>query len=74
MEELDNLRKIVKTCPICGRTLNEFNADKKFKFTQFTIDHDHTTNQFRGLICQGCNRYLGWYDKHKEKIDEYLNK
>lgn len=37
------------TCPIC---------EQKFTETPH-IDHDHTTNEIRGLLCSNCNRGLG---------------
>lgn len=39
------------TCAICNRecTLNK----------RLSIDHDHTTNQIRGLLCDPCNTGLG---------------
>ena len=46
-------------CPICNGT------DKKM-----VLDHNHTTNEFRGWICNDCNNALG---KFKDSI-EILNK
>lgn len=49
-------------CDIChldrGRTLH--------------IDHCHKTGVNRGLLCNSCNRALGWYDHHWEAVDKYL--
>ena len=30
--------------------------------------------KFRGLLCSVCNRQLGWYEKYKNEIEDYLNK
>lgn len=37
-------------CPICGNALD---------IKQAVIDHDHTTNRVRGLLCVNCNTGLG---------------
>jgi len=39
-------------CAICGRHETELN-------TRLDIDHDHKTNEFRGLLCSGCNLGIG---------------
>jgi len=40
-------------CAICGKHQNEF---KKALY----IDHNHTTNEIRGLLCYSCNSMLGF--------------
>ena len=42
-------------CAIC-KTTNP-GAGKKY----FSIDHCHTTNQIRGILCHGCNAGLGMF-------------
>lgn len=65
-----------KRCEICGRTIEETtqNPNNRFKAKRLCVDHDHTTNKFRGVLCQRCNRQLGWYESCKDAIDAYLNK
>lgn len=73
--ELLEYRKVVTACEICGRTVDE--ATKwvsKYRPKSLTIDHDHNTRTFRGLLCQSCNRQLGWFEKNYDKVVNYLNK
>ena len=62
--ELSNL--IVRyngVCPICGREENLY------------VDHDHETNEVRGMLCNGCNRNLGWVDSvGLTAVIDYLRK
>lgn len=39
-------------CAICG--IDAISYTKRF-----SVDHDHETNEIRGLLCQGCNTILG---------------
>lgn len=60
-------------CEICGRSVSEVTKySGKNAAKQLCIDHDHKTNKFRGLLCQSCNRQLGWYEKYQDSINTYL--
>ena len=62
-------------CEICGKSIEESkNPNSKNIAKRLCIDHDHKTNCFRGVLCQSCNRQLGWYEKHSEAIDSYLER
>lgn len=52
-------------CVICGRHQSVIKR-------RLYVDHDHTTQVVRGLLCRQCNVLLGWYENHKEIIDLYL--
>jgi len=53
------------TCLICGKPNKNGH--------RLCVDHDHTTNKTRGLLCIVCNRNLGWYEKYKDVINKYLS-
>lgn len=74
-EELEKYKASVKCCEICGRTIEEtVKYESKFKPKSLCVDHNHETKQFRGLLCQLCNRQLGWYEKYSSEIHKYLTK
>lgn len=52
-------------CRICKRNgpLNGRSLD---------VDHDHKTGRVRGLLCPNCNSHLGWYERHKDVIDDHI--
>lgn len=60
--ELERYRQSHTVCEICGKS------------SSLCIDHDHSTGDFRGLLCSVCNRQLGWYENNKNNIEKYLSK
>lgn len=73
--ELEKYRVEHPVCEICGRSAEEATkTTSKFGPHSLCIDHKHSNNKFRGLLCSVCNRQLGWYEKNKEAIEKYLNK
>lgn len=76
--ELKAYRSVTNTCEICKKRLPTTQVDDPeavylpVSVTNFHADHDHKTKRFRGLLCPGCNRSLGWYEKHKDEIPTYL--
>jgi hypothetical protein len=58
------------SCAICGSLANE---NKK----RLSVDHNHETNQIRGLLCTYCNVGLGYFKDDTQlmaRAIEYLDK
>jgi hypothetical protein len=58
------------SCAICGIKAQEFNKE-------LGVDHNHQTNQIRGLLCTYCNVGLGYFKDDKALLAvaiEYLSK
>ena len=49
------LKKQNGVCAICG------NPETSPRYKRLTIDHNHITGEFRGLLCHVCNRGLGLF-------------
>ena len=58
------LKKQNGKCAICGKSHN----NKR----RFCIDHCHKTNKIRGLLCNGCNTGVGFYELYKQQYEKYL--
>jgi len=44
--------------------------------SKLVIDHNHKTGKIRGLICERCNRFVGYIENHPTlipKIKKYLS-
>ena len=65
------LEKQKGCCELCGVTENKgWNG----KVQHFVVDHDHTTNQVRGLLCHNCNKNVGVIELWHKQIMAYLKK
>ena len=71
-KQLKEYREIHNKCEICGKDIRDIQKENNH-FKGLCIDHNHTTHQFRGLLCMTCNRALGWFEKNESNILEYLN-
>lgn len=71
VEDYDRmLKKQDNKCAICG-------TDKPAGKGKLYIDHNHTTNQVRDLLCIHCNNLIGHCFESKERLQlaiEYLTK
>lgn len=57
-------------CAICGRPAEACRQ-------RLHIDHDHSTLEVRGLLCENCNRGLGLFNDNPEALRnaaEYLGR
>ncbi len=62
-------------CAICGG--KESHVHKSGKLKDLSVDHCHTTNAVRGLLCSNCNRGIGYLNDSIERVDRaaaYLRK
>lgn len=56
-------------CAICGRSETSHSSG------YLSVDHNHDTNEVRGLLCHGCNVGIGYFYENPEtlrKAIEYL--
>lgn len=52
-------------CAICGIHYTKLKKG-------LHVDHNHKTGIIRGLLCVTCNGVLGYYKKHQNKFEKYL--
>lgn len=53
-------------CGICGGLPDG-------KWERLAVDHDHATNQVRGLLCTNCNLILGNAQDNTEILERAIN-
>jgi hypothetical protein len=66
--DFDRLYQIQQgKCAICLVHSTEFKRT-------LAVDHDHRTGMVRGLLCDGCNAAVGFFEKRKSEMESYLAK
>jgi len=60
LEEADYLRSL--PCEICGEKAKKMCIDHKIPKT------------YRGVLCQQCNTRLGWFEKYRDTISDYVER
>jgi hypothetical protein len=74
-------------CAICGNFETKKNTRNGDKIAELCIDHDHSTNKIRELLCRNCNTGIGMFKddvnlvqtalnylkKHKDKSDAFTS-
>jgi hypothetical protein len=56
------------TCPICGKDAGSVDGYGGKSAGSWALDHDHTTENFRGWLCHKCNRALGAFEDDPERM------
>ncbi len=63
-------------CAICGK--EETKVDNRTKLVRnLAVDHNHSTNEVRGLLCMGCNQGIGNFKEDTQRLKnavQYLEK
>jgi DNA-directed RNA polymerase subunit RPC12/RpoP len=59
-------------CPICLRGVNELQG-RGGNAGVWVVDHDHTTNTFRGHLCHSCNRAIGMFQDSIENLKRAID-
>jgi len=73
---IEKSEEILKTrnCEICERKFTKRGTYKnKFR----CVDHNHETGEFRGVLCNGCNAGIGYFEDNINNLNKavkYLQK
>lgn len=68
LEDYDSMLKSQNgACKICGRQDTGSSRVKNFH-----VDHCHSTGKVRGLLCNNCNRGIGYLGDNIERLEKAL--
>lgn len=63
----DLIPTVVDKCQFCG--VPEIELTKRL-----CLDHDHATGEFRGWLCDRCNKLIGMFEANCGAVEAYLRR
>jgi Recombination endonuclease VII len=62
---------------VCAGCSRDFKSEWRGRKVNMCLDHNHSTNKPRGILCIKCNRALGLFEENRKTLNnivEYLDK
>jgi len=59
-------------CPLCLCSETEAQGKGGVKSSAWALDHDHSTDTFRGWLCHSCNRSLGVFNDSVPRLERAI--
>lgn len=67
-EFLNILEEQNNTCKICGKPIDADIEARLLKSDSAVVDHCHISGKVRGILCNECNRGLGYFHDNKQAL------